>query len=265
MQNPGGPFNIPPDPRDAMAQRVKELEDRIRRLETARSGNAMTVDGPPGITISNGGGIRIEDGGTFQLRTPADHKVLFAGTIEIPDGSGRTQQIFQVNRDDGSPAFVLADLGTTPGHPHMQALVWIDRAGNVIFADDTDGGAGLARPYLPAGVFAEITPPTVTTSSGSYQAMHWADCFEQNPKVTASVLVQTSAGTAGQIRLTTGPDQIGSVVSIPAGSFGQFTIPAAPWPNFIYEARVTVQLEARVTSGPGTIGVRPLSIWGVQT
>lgn len=242
------------------------LEQALRAQQTARSGNAMTIDGKPGIEINNGGGLTINDGGSLNMTTSTGTIVLSGRRRDIPDGSGRVQQGFTLARDDGTVAFYVLDLGIVPGHTHQQSWALLDRAGNVIVAEDTVSGHGIATPYIPAGFFADITPPTATTTSTLFTAMQWADSYQQHPKLTASVLVLTPAGTTGQIRMTVGGSQIGSTVTVPSGTNGQLTIPAGAWPGtFVFGQRLTVQLEARVTGGTGSIGVRALGLWGVQT
>jgi hypothetical protein len=191
---------------------------------------------------------------------------VFAGQSTIPDGSGRIQQIFQIARDDGTTALALGDYGTTPGHTHHQALTMLDRAGNTIFAEDTVSGFGIANPYIPLGTFVDITPPAATTTSTSFVALQWGDIIQQHARLSVSLLAQTSAGTTGEIRLTIGGVQVG-IVSIPAGAFGQYAIGPVAWPSgtFNWLSHGTAQLEGRRTGGTGSIGVRCLGAWGVQS
>ena len=71
--------------------------------------------------------------------------------------------------------------------------------------------------------------------------------------------------TAGQVRMTVGGVQVGATLTVPGNTFAQMTIPAAAWPSWAWEQRVTVQLEAKVTSGSGSIGLRGMGLWGVQS
>lgn len=269
-------------PRDDsyLVRRVEALEAIVQQYMAGGSINASEIDpngtlrvnggldvsGTGGITVEGGGGVNILGGGSFSLIDPATgHTVVYLGIASIPDGSGRTQMVAYFTRDDGTAALQLADDGTAPGHAHQQALQWFDRSGNITFSDDTVSGVGVGSPYTPEGVFNDITGPTNTTTSASFVAMQWADCYQQHPKVTAGVLVQTPSGTAGQIRLTIGGSQIGSVVAVPSASFGEMVIAPGAWPggSFAFQQRVVVQLEARVVSGAGAIGVRGLGLWGV--
>jgi hypothetical protein len=252
---------------DYWQRRLKALEDEVAKLRTARVGNAMVVDGSPGITVQNGGGLTISDGGQLRLTTANGTVILYVGTNKIPDGSGRSQQEFFLARDDGSSAFYVADVGTIPNHPHQQAWALLDRAGNIVMAEDTVGGVGLANPYIPLGQFVDITAPTATTTSTSFVAMQWCDAYLQHPKIRGSVLAQTPAGVTGQFRFTIGGVQIGSAVNVSAGFFGQLAFPITAWPagQFTYEKSITLQLEGRVTGGTGALGLRTLGMWGVQS
>lgn len=240
-----------------LVRRLEALEAVVKQFMAARTLEAATI-GAGGLTITGGGSLEL---------TTTDQVVLYVGNRDIPDGSGRTQQAFIVWRDDGTAALAMADLGTVMGHTHQQALVWFDRTGNTVFADDTTGGVGIASPYVPVGSFVDITTPTATTTSTSFQALQWADCFQQHPKVTASVLVSTPSGTTGQVRMTVGGVQIGLPVTIPSNSFGEFIVDPAVWPSgsYTFQSRVIVQLEAKTTAGAGAIGVRGLGLWGLQS
>ena len=224
-------------------------------LGESSTGTALTIvlEGNGSVTVKDS-----ETGGTIAVIG------ALPSAYNRADGSAQPGVVFY--REDGSLAAVLADLNpTTP--PYKQSWQNIDRSNNIIFADDTNGGVGLARPYLPAGTFQSISPPTDTTTSGTFTGLAWADVYQQHPKITASVLVQTSAGTTGNVRMTVGGVQVCSTLSVGAGVFQQYTLGAGGWPTgtYAFEQRVTVQLEACVTGGTGSIGVRALGLWGVQS
>lgn len=258
--------DIVPRGADFLIKWLKRHDREIAQLRTARVGNKMTVDGAPGINIVNGGGVTVYNGGAFKLATGTGQVVVFAGQGTIPDGSGRVQQVFQVGRDDGTTAFYVSDTGTTPGHAHQQAWAMLDRAQNIICAEDTVGGVGLARPYIPLGTFVDITAPAATTTSTSFTALQWGHVYQQHPRVFLSMLAQTSAGTTGQLRLTVGGVQVG-IVSVGAGTFGQVNIGPVAWPSttYVYLSQGVMQIEGKVTGGTGSIGVRCLGAWGMQS
>jgi hypothetical protein len=220
----------------------------------------MTIDGEPGVTVEGGGSIRLIDPNTSVVVLEA------AGNAPFQDGSGRVQASFTLRRaSDGTVALDLADDGVIPAHPYAQALQFFDRAGHIWLADDANG-MGMARPYVPA-YWASLAALTDTTTSSSYVGLEWSDIVQQHPQVRAAVICQTPAGTVGSIRLTVGGVQIGSAVTVPSATFATMVIGPAPWPDgtWIHESFQTVQLEGKVTSGAGALGVRGLSLWGVQT
>jgi hypothetical protein len=264
MTNPGSINNILPRSESWIVKELKELRRMIQQLATARVGNRMTVDGKPGISIVNGGGVTVFDGGSFTMATPSGNIVVNAGQAVIPDGTGRTQQIFQVGRDDGTTAFYVADFGTVSGHTHQEAWALLDRAQNVIVAEDTTSGHGLASPYISVP-FVDISAPTMTTTSTTFQGLQWGFLFEQHPKFTALVLAQTPSGTTGEFRFTIGGVQIGSTVSVPSNTFGALVFNPGTVPSFLWGSGVTVQLEGRVTGGAGALGWRCIAGWGVQS
>lgn len=249
---------MPPGP-DDLPKRFSKLEKLVQRLQALNVFNAATVDK---------GALKVINGGSFQVIDASTGTVIaYIGLLGFNDGSGRTQGGVQLTRADGTRALEMGDFGGVPGHAFQQALVWRARGGQIVVSDDTISGNALATPYIPAGVFADLTAPTNTTTSATFVGLQWADCYQQHPKVTASVLVQVPSGNQADIRMTIGGQQIGSIVTVGSGSFGQFTIPPAVWPagTYSFGQRTVVQLEARRTVGTGAIGIRGLGLWGVQS
>jgi hypothetical protein len=261
------------DPLLSLMRRIENLERAQREQAAAQTANATTIDkdglqfiNGGSATFSQGGGAFIQDGGSLELFTADGVAVFYIGTQTIPDGSGRKQEVLQIARSDGSPAFAVGDFGTVLGHPFQQVCSMYDKAGNTIFAEDAQSGTGLANPYIASGGFIDLTVPTATTTSTSYAALQWADHFQQHPNVTEAVLVYTPSGTTGQIRLTVGGVQIVSA-SIPSNTFTVWYLGPIAWPTgtFAVGQRVLLALEAKVNSGAGPIGVRGMGPWGVQS
>ena len=279
---------------DGLPRRVAELERLLNRSMTARklesavigkgglsvkggqirildaaTGDVLFVADSDGITLSGDfnvndlGSIYVNNGGSVFLRTPDDVAVVQASRIDIPDGSGRTQQVFVLRRDDGSQALVLADLGTVLGHDHQQALVANDHDGNVIFAEDAVSGQGLARPLVPLGDWVSNSYPTDTTNSGSFQTLQTLTGFKQMPKITMQMLVRIDDGsTTGEIRvIDQDSNVIGSVQSISAGAYVYLTIGPVDMPGTHCQS-VGLSIQGRVTAGTGSIGARGTAAWG---
>lgn len=264
----------PKRPESFIGQRFKELQKQIDELRTARSGNAMTIDGLPGIAIvhggnlavNDGGAVAITDGGALYVTSATGNSIFSIYRTVIPDGSGRTQEILAASRDDGSPVLYIADLGTSPGHTHLQALVISDRAQNPIFAEDTVTGKGLAHPSLQACAWVNLLVPTVasvpTTTSTSWSPVQWGDAIMLQPKFDAGVLYVSDVGTTGQVRMTIGGVQVGNTLNISNGIFSNDYFSTAAWPSYAFEGRTIIQLEVRVTSGTGNVGAAGMGLFG---
>jgi hypothetical protein len=231
-----------------------------------KAGGTINVDQGGTVELNDGSSLHVNDGGAAIMSTPADHIIFQLQRIAIPDGSGRNQQVFALGRDDGTIAFALADLGTVLDHPHQQNWAFYDRGANIVFADDTDSGQGIARPYIPLGAFMPNTYPTETTTSSSFVTLQTLVGFKQQPKVVMQVLVRADdPSTDGEIRVI---DQdgnvIGGVQTVSAGAFGYINIGPAALPG-AHELAISLNIQARRTSGTGTIGIRGISAWGQAT
>lgn len=147
------------------------------------------------------------------------------------------------------------------------AMQWLDSAGNVVVGEDVVSGVGLARPFLPLGSWQPPASP-IKTASTSWVTLEVCYGYRHHTNVAATVAVVTDAGTTGDVQILTGAGQFVGTHSTAAGTSETVTIGpvAAPvddpttWPE-----PVAFQLQARVTSGTGQIGVRGLSLFGVES
>jgi hypothetical protein len=265
MTGPAGIGSIVPRNEAWIIKELKDIKRQIAQLRTARVGNRMTVDGKPGIAIQHGGGITVYDGGAFTLASTTGQVVLLAATTNIPDGSGRTQQSFTVGRDDGTTAFYVTDAGTTPGHPHQQNWALLDRTQNIVVAEDTVSGAGLARPWLSLGQWDDQSAPTSTTTSSTYVTLATMGAYRQHPRIAAQCLARTSdSTTAGSLQLLANGTAI-ATATVAAGTFAYVNFPIATLPAGTFGDALTLQIQGRRTAGTGTIGVRGSGAFGVQS
>lgn len=249
--------NVVPNDRGGMARRVADLERKINELEHAQSGNAMTIDGPPGVTIKGGGALRVIDPSTGT-------STVYVGQLGFNDGSGRVQGGLVFRRADGTAAFGLADNGTVPGHDFQQNLAWFDKTGHIVVAEDGDGN-GIANPYIPLGQWTSNNPPLDTTTSASFTTLQTCGGYRQHPRIALQCLVRCSDGTtAGQVRVIDGTGAaVGAVTSVAAGSFTYINFPTADLAGDFGSA-VVLSLQARRTAGAGTIGAAGTLMIGVQ-
>jgi hypothetical protein len=243
---------MPDVPLDLL-DRIRQLEDQLRQLQ----GRAQIR---PALTEIQGGDVAISQGGRLIVATPSGQQILYIGKQSPSHPDGSDQQGLVVRRETGEPALSV----WTAAGSGAQPLQVYDQPGNVIFADDLQAG-GLARPYLSTDAwFGATESPAYTTTSGSFVTLQHLPWIKQHPKVTAFYLVQTAAGTTGEIRLV---DDSSNVVvgpiTIAAGAFfwgsAQGSLPGS------FLMSTTLHWQARTTGGTGTIGVKGLSTFGVQS
>lgn len=193
--------------------------------------------------------------------------VFYAGQAAIPDGSGRVQEVVTLTRDDGTAALELADVGTVPGHTHQQALQWFDRSSNIVVADDTTSGSGLARPHLtgPSLVNTNVTTWPTTTAT-TWTTISEALFERQHPKLSWSIQTYASASTTGQFRLLVNNQQVGTTQTVSNNSLGSWA-DTEVWPSSVtsFGTLATIQLQAQVTAGTGSAAAQCFYLAGVQT
>lgn len=257
----GLPRPAAPDPMTDLKRRFTELEGIVARLVNAPSLENATI---------GQGGVRIINGGSFTVIDPATgHQVAYIGHSTIPDGSGRTQMITQFRRDDNSPGIAIGDFGTSPGHAHQQAVAWYDRVpGNVVFADDTLGGVGIARPYMSMGQWVDNLASgsfASPTTSGTFVTQQVLDAYIQHPRFRAVVIANsTSTGTTGEVCVIDPyGHQVGPALTVPANAVSYLGLGPVAYTSWNFGDTGTFQLQCRRTAGTGSIGVRGISAWGV--
>lgn len=252
-----------PGPADDIASKYNDLLRRIENLETARPLEAATV-GKGGITIANGGSVRVVAPNGAVIATigalPASYNRI--------DGS--PQQGVILTREDGTIAMVLADVSPTT-NPIKQAFQIQDRSANIVIADDTNGGVGVARPYVPVATFEDISSATVPmTNSAAFADIQWGLASRQHPRVVAQMLVRSDlAGTTGNVRLMDGlGNQVGPTIAVAANTFVVATIGPVAWTGGTWsftEGFPMMVVQAQRTAGTGNIGAKMLGCWGLQS
>lgn len=247
----------PPTP--SLMREINDLKKRLRRLETRRSlGNSSISEGD--LSVTSGGAFRVVDAGD-------GHEVGRIGALPSwanrSDGSPQPGVLF--NREDGTLAGFLGDLNaTTP--PYRQAWQILDRAGHVVFADDTNSGQGIALPYLTFGMPVGNGVPTDTTTSGTFTTLQAVAGYWMSPKLLGQILIYASDGaTAGQVRIVDeNGAQLGATITVAAGAFQWVTWGPVTPPGSFGDPK-TLNFQARRTAGTGTIGLRASTVIGVQS
>ncbi|MEU8264488.1 hypothetical protein AB0C02_28180 [Micromonospora sp. NPDC048999] len=234
-------------PADIM-RRLRDVERLVREGAAGRRLEASSV-GQGGLSVKDGGSMRVID---------RDGSVL----SRIGDLGGGVRGTW-IARAGGEPAFGV--YGTGVGDDVGFAGLY-DRSGQYVVTDDAQSGRGLARPYIPIP-HGEVSPPTTSTGSTSFVTMAEGLTAIQHPVLLVYGLAMCSAGTAGEVRVSLDdPGPVGPVESIAAGAYrffylGPFAMPYSGEYGMLH----TIQIQARRTAGTGTIGVRVLSILGLES
>ncbi len=233
---------------------IRGLQDRLRFLE----GRAQIR---PAMTQIAGGDVTVGQGGTFKVATSTGGPQFYVGQISPNHPDGSAQRGLLLYREDGTPVLSVYTADSSP-----QGLVIYDAGGNVVFADDRVSGQGLASPYLgQSGWFGATEYPTATTTGGGFVTVQHLPWIKQHPRVEANYLVRCSDGaTSGEIRLVDDSGtQIGPTVAVGLGGFTYNSL-AGPLAG-VFQQRMYLHWQARTTAGTGTIGVKGLSTYGIQS
>lgn len=254
-------------PNEYLLQLIGELQKQVRAIGTQQQ---LAFTNAVGEIIA-ALGLLPASGGNYGLAAYAGatgNAVLAVADTDIPDGSGRRQTYVEMARDDGTPALVLADLGTVLNHPHQQALAWFDRAGNTVIADDTVGGTGIARPHLLAVAMANTNVATWPASNSATMTAIAAGVMEyQQPKLQWTVEVYCPASTNATFEIQVNSSTLATFTNS-GGASGAFATwnDTKPMPSGLAFGTIySIQLLAQVTAGTGTVSAVPYLIQGVGT
>lgn len=250
---------MPGDGDDWIGRELQKLRQEIAELRTARSLENAFI-GRGGVTIGEDGSLIVKDG---DGRTVA---IVGALPTAYNRSDGSRQPGVVLYREDGTLAAFLGDFNaTTP--PFKQAWQITDRAGNIVMADDTNSGKGLATPWVDGGLVLADTDVTrwPQTTSGTFLDVAFGWYRIQNPKMQWVFQYVADAATAGQVRLLVNGVQVGATQTV-GTSFGTWvqynvTIPGA----WSVGDLVSVEVQARRTAGTGSVYVQALRFSGDQS
>lgn len=238
-------------------ERVKQAAERAVDAY-ARSGASRNA------SISSGGTFTVR-GGVFRLLSNLGKELFYAGPLGPSLSDGTPQQGLMMRRADDTAVLALFDAAPGVDGSLNQALNWFDRTGHVVFADDTNNGSGLARPYIGGGFGrARFGDMDVATTSSTFETLWTARVSKQHPRM--QVWYQASmdtAATTGEVRVLVDGVQVGSVNT---HSFAVLTTFIGP--DFIageHEATVTLEIQGRRTTATGALRVEALGWIGKQS
>lgn len=207
------------------------------------------------------GELIIRAGGTLLAQYANSATALQVGPMTLSDGT--PVHGFLIQRPGGQKAFWT--YGEDAGASGFWGLY--DLNGDYIITDDAYSGRGIARPYIPLQVGDYSSAPAATTTNASFEDVLLGVCPIQQPVLYAYLLVRSSDGsTTGEVRLALDGTAIGPTITVNAGDFiaknvGPFAVPD---PGTYANLR-TLTVQARRTAGTGTIGVRALTLIGLES
>ncbi|MEV0805723.1 hypothetical protein [Micromonospora sp. NPDC050200] len=266
------PSDQSPAGTDWISRRLTALEGLVRELQAGRRLEAATI-GAGGlrvkggdITVLDGGDIAIEGGGSVTVDGGDITVIDAAGNIIGQIGDlGNGKRGFILRRAGGYPALEVSGTGVGSDYGFVGMY---DVSGNYIVTDDAASGRGLARPYIPIQV-GEVSVPTAVATSTGFADLHVGAAVLQHPVLYAYVLIRSSdSSTTGEVRMAVDGIGVGPTLPVNAGAYayvnvGPFALPSSVLGN--YSAIQVLSVQARRTAGTGTIGVRPLSILGLES
>jgi hypothetical protein len=244
-----------PDPINDLYREIRDLKRQVQELASAKTLQAATIAQ---------GGVTVTQGASIHADSPTGVEVMTAGGLPPAYNrlDGTPQQGFLLARESGELALALADLSPTTS-PLKQALQWLDRARNVVVADDTNSGVGLARPHLNLGVMANTNTATwPSTTATSWTTVGQCYIERQCPGISFVIQTQADTSTSGQFRLTLDGVTIATSSTVTGGfaSWAALYYYPAGWS---FGSAPLLTLDAIRTAGTGTIRAQVFYLAGV--
>lgn len=239
------------------------LFERIRSMITTEVAKLLRSGLLRSASIGEGG-LTLR-GGFLQMLF-GDVQVLLVGPVtpRLPDGSPQLGLILR--RADGSNVLDLYDADPTDaGGALQQALNWRDRLANVVLADDTNSGQGLARPWL-SGQFARTRyeDMSVQTTSGTFETLWETRISKQQPRLEVAYrATMDTSGTTGQTRVLVNGTQLGTTQSATFLLNTYFIGPEAVGGNHMQD--LVIEIQGRRSSASGALRVEALYWRGRQS
>lgn len=233
---------MPALPEDII-DRLRALEGRVKQLYTAANSR------PPLNKFTNG---------TLEVFAPGSDTPIF----EVGHWSGQEFGV-SIRRQTGQPVLdVYNGNGSATG---IQPFRMHDAYGHEIVSDDV-GTGGLARPWL-AMLPPQDTAPSrwPQTTSAAWTTVARSQNPLWQPRMRLLVATAASSGASGKVRVLVNGAQWGDPAS--TGSNLDHTGPTVPAAAFrtAFGSMVTVEIQAMVTSGSGTVYAQPLAMYGTQS
>jgi hypothetical protein len=250
------------------------------RITRGAPGAMSVVAGASGlkVTVKAGacliGGTSTTGQGAYPMMNTADYDV----TLSPADGSqarydriiakvtdtGDENSLYELTSVSGSPAGSPA-LPAIPASSMSLAYVLVPAGastpGALTITDERLPISTVLKTHQGFSVEPFTLDGTKSTTSATFDTMCRGQSNKRFPSLRVSLIHLTDASTAAEIRVTVNGTQIAAPTVVAAGS-GQFDI-TGPWPG-AYGVLGEVDIQARVTSGPGACKVRGLSATGIN-
>lgn len=236
---------MPALPED-IVDRLRALENRVKQLYTAANSR------PPLNKFTNG---------TLQVFAPGSTTPIF----EVGRWTNGQEYGLSLRRQTGQPVLDVFNGQDSATATALQPFRMHDAYGHEVISDDIATG-GLARPWLA------MLPPQDTAPARWPQtnATSWTTVARsQNPlwqpKMRLLIATTAASGVSGQVRVLVNGVQWGDAVNSGANlDRTDLTVPAENFAN-AFGSPVTVEIQAMVTSGTGSVYAQPIAMYGTQS
>lgn len=240
------------------------LLERIRQIIADEVGKLLRSGLLRNASISEGG-LTIKGGFLRLLASVTGTTLLYVGPYGPPGPDGTVQQGFVLRRADGTAALVMYDA--VPGNDgglFNQAVGWYGRTGGVVFADDTDSGQGIARPYLSTPFYRARNTDWPTVTDTTWVTIERARLAKQQPRLLVQAWAVATAGGTAQMRVTVNGVELAPPVNVSGSLVTEYTFgPAAV--TGAHMSSLTVELQVQMTSGPGGVQAAASRLEGRQS
>lgn len=210
------------------AERLASIERRLEAAEGTRTLRSAAIDEP----------------GVLQVKTALGTVTAFIGRL----ADGMMGFIFR--RQNGVAAMTLQQNAQDTSTQFW--ALW-DRSGNIVVSDDATSGQGLATPWLPIPMYSCDYTTWAGTDSTTFVKMYETPFgYKQQPRMYVRARATSDESTTtGEIRLMVDGVQIGTTQTVSFAlayyDFGPLAVAGA------HRTAMQVQIECRVTAGPGKI------------
>jgi hypothetical protein len=236
-----------------------DLWQRIERMIEERVAAAYRSGQSRNLSLTDGGKIDIR-GGRLIVRYPdasgADAALAF-GDI-VTEDTGTYMGTGFIAQAPGNVDMMEVRSDAAGGHP---VLALRDGTQNAVLYTDRITGTGLSRPYLEQTFYRARYADWIGTTSTTFETLFRAQIAKQNPALYARAWTSNdTSGATGEVRVMVNGVQLGTTAttafSVAEKAFGPVTVAGT------FASTLTVEIQARVTSGTGAVRVEPSRLTG---